>query len=206
MSQTQKHRNNHQWLHLIHGTLLQASRCILMYLSQTQIYSSMEVYVMMSKHFADALYLPTPLPVISGTPQATSDQACSVAGRLRIRALPQIIPRFDIFHNNSNFHLTNGFEKEKVSFSRSAREQFDCVNTGIDVNAKVRFNVRSLVSWPENQLKTKHFFQHGQRYHRGQYRSFPGCIGKRLGVPTLKRSTRQKNCNLCPYSISNIIL
>ena len=115
------------------------------------------------------------------------------------------MPRFDngIFDN-----LTNGFESEKVTFSQSAQEHFECVNSGIDVNAKVRFSALNLKSWPENRLRSKARFFQGQqqRYHEGQVRSFPGCIGRRLGVPNLRRSTRERKMNLCPYSISNIIL
>ena len=192
---TQSTRHHCHRLQLMYGTLLLASRKILAYLTQRSKCEEDKfvVYSMMAKHFADALYLPSSLPdgqVPTHTPTHT------IRSSLRIRALPQNMPRFDIFEDS---FLTNGFESSKILFSRSVKEQFECVNLGIEANAKIHFKVRSFVVWSEDRLQRKPNLS--KRYHPGQYRSFPGCIGKRLGV---QNQRRQKT--LCLSSIANIVI
>ena len=197
LSQSASRKRN--WLQCLHGTLLQASRSILGHLSQNNCEDAIgEVYAMMAKHFGDALFFSVPFPTLSRVPK---NSLTDTSSRLKIRSLPQVGVRFGMFEEDSFMHANGCSPESKIPFSISANQQFECVNHGVEIQPRIHFNVRSLVAWPEERLKRK---RHQQRERfNSNYKSFGGCIGKRLlGVPG--RSSRQKIS--CISSISNIVL
>lgn len=207
------------WLQTLHGTLLLASRSILDHLAkQSTCHDAiLEVYAMMFKHFGDALFFSQSSPSIptlsqtTGTLKSCSSSALSESpSRLKIRPLqaaPMAINnRFGNFFGEDS-PMINGWQAEElmIKFSPSSNQEFECVNHGIDINPKIVFNVRSLVAWPEDRLKRRKFrLQHSR--HHSNFKNFGGCIGKRLGVKNLARSSRQKMLSSYPSSLTNLIL
>lgn len=204
-------KDDKSWLQTLHGTLLLASRSILNHLKKRTCQDAIsEVYAMMFKHFGDALFFSPALSTPTISRMATkSSSSCTLnesASRLKIRALSAPIAINNRFGNlfGEDSPMINGWQEELklVKFSPSSNQQFECVNDGIEINPKIVFNVRSLVSWPDDRLKRKKRLQ--QPRHHSSFKSFGGCIGKRLGVKNFARSSRQKM--LSSSYLTNVIL
>ena len=92
-----------------------------------------------------------------------------------------------------------------VPLSDSVRREFQCPGNRavtVQVNPVIRFNVRSMGSWPEATLKRKRPGQEQKGYqHR---KTFGGCIGKRLGHSSL--SKKRKSFSLLSCSFESIVL
>ena len=92
-----------------------------------------------------------------------------------------------------------------VPLSDSVRREFQCPGNRavtVQVNPIIRFNVRSMGSWPEATLKRKRPGQEQKGYqHR---KTFGGCIGKRLGHSSL--SKKRKPFSLLSCSFESIVL